>query len=88
MLRPIKEKNGYRLTGSSDLDQYVSMALIENIKQELRMPCELDTTRDLSVIFDGSTRQGQAIAIIVRFIDNNCNIIQRLVRIYTYARSQ
>ena len=61
MLRSLLEKNSYRLTGSSHLRQYVSMALkqeIERIKQELE--------RDLSVIFDGSTRQEEAIAIIVR----------------------
>ena len=37
MLRSLLEKNGYRLTGSSNLGQYVSMALkqeIEQIKQE------------------------------------------------------
>ena len=38
MLRSLLEKNGHRLTGSSNLGQYVSMALkqeIEQIKQEL-----------------------------------------------------
>ena len=37
MLRSLLEKNGYRLTGSSNLGQYVSMALkqeIEQIKEE------------------------------------------------------
>ena len=66
MLRSLLEKNGY-LTGSSNLGQYVSMALkqeIEQIKQELEMPGQVGLTRD---IFDGSTRQGEAIAIIVRF---------------------
>ena len=69
MLRSLLEKNSYRLTGSSHLRQYVSMALkqeIERIKQELEMPGQLSMTRDLSVIFDGSTRQEEAIAIIVR----------------------
>ena len=64
-------KNGYRLTGSSNLGQYVSMALkqeIKQIKQELEMPGQVGLTRDISVIFDGSTRQGEAIAILVRFM--------------------
>ena len=68
MLRSLLEKNGYRLTGSSNLGQYVSMALkqeIEQIKQELEMPGQVGLTRDISVIFDGSTTQGEAIAIIV-----------------------
>ena len=90
MLRSLLEKNGYRLTASSHVGQYVSMALkqeIERINQELEMPGQVGMTRDLSVIFDGSTRQGEAIAIIVRFLDNNWNIIQRLVRIDVCSKS-
>ena len=78
MLQSRLEENGYRLTGSSHLGQYVAMALkqeIERIKQELEMPGRVGMTRDLSAIFDSSTRQGEAIAIIVRFVDNNWNII-------------
>ena len=41
---------------------------------------------DLSIIFDGNTRQGEAIATIVRFVDNNWNI-QRLVRIDVFSKS-
>ena len=40
-----------------------------------------------SVIFDGSTRQGEAIAIIVRFINEQWDIVQRLVRIDIVAKS-
>jgi intracellular sulfur oxidation DsrE/DsrF family protein len=44
-------------------------------------------TRDISVIFDGSTNQGEAIAIIVRFLDNKWIITQRLVRIDVCSKS-
>ena len=90
MLRSLLEKNSYRLTASSRLGQYVSMALkqeIERIKQELEIPSQVSMTSDLSVIFDGSTRQGEAIALIVRIVDNNWNIIQRLVRIDVCSKS-
>ena len=90
MLRSLLEKYSYRLTGSSKLGQYVSMTLkqeIERIKQELEMSGQVGMRRDLSVIFDGSTRQGEAIAIIVRFVDNGWNIIQRLVRIDVHSKS-
>ena len=90
MLRSLLEKNSYRLTGSSHLRQYVSMALkqeIERIKQELEIPSQVSMTSDLSVIFDGSTRQGEAIALIVRIVDNNWNIIQRLLRIDVCSKS-
>ena len=71
-LRPLLEKNGYRLTHSAHLGQYVSLIFkqeVERIKKELSLPGE-DMTRDVSVIFDGSTRQGEAIAIILRFIND------------------
>ena len=44
-------------------------------------------TRDVSVIFDGSTRQGEAVAIIVRFIDDQWAITQRLIRIDVCSKS-
>ncbi len=44
-------------------------------------------TRDVSVIFDGSTRQGEAIAIIVGFIDDEWVITQRLIRIDVCSKS-
>ena len=89
ILRSLLEKNSYRLTGNSYIGQYVSMTLkqeIERIKQESEMPGQVGMTRDLSIIFDGNTRQGEAIAIIVRFVDNNWNI-QRLVRIDVCSKS-
>ena len=89
-LRPLLEKNGHRVTGSTHLGQYVSIIFkqeIERIKQELALPGQVGMTRDLSVIFYGSTRQGEAIAIIVRFLDDNWSIIQRLVRIDVCSKS-
>lgn len=51
------------------------------------VPGQVDLTRDLSIIFDGSPRQGDAIAIIVRFFDNNWMITQRRVRIDVFSKS-
>ena len=89
-LRPLLEKNGYRLTGSSNLGQYISLIFkqeTERVKQELSLPGSTDGTRDVSVIFDGRTRQGEAIAIIVRFINDNWMISQRLARIDICSKS-
>ena len=89
-LRPLLEKNGYRLTGSSNLGQYISLTFkqeTERIKQEISAPGSTEMTRDVSVIFDGSTRQGEAIAIIVRFINDDWVITQRLMRIDICAKS-
>ena len=44
-------------------------------------------TRNVSMIFDGSTRKGEAIAVIVSFLDDNWSIIQRLVRIDICSKS-
>lgn len=91
-LRPLLEKNGYRLTSSPNLGQYISLIFkqeIERIKHEISVPgnVEMTLTRDVSVIFDGSTRQGEAIAIIVRFIDDEWMITQRLIRIDICSKS-
>ena len=90
MLRSLLEKNGQRLTASAHLGQYISIVFnqeVERIKNELTLPGQTSMTRDVSMIFDGSTRQGEAIAVIVRFLDNNWSIIQRLVRIDICSKS-
>ena len=45
-------------------------------KEELALPGQVGLTGDISILFDGRTRQEKAIAIIVRFLDNNWLIIQ------------
>ena len=41
----------------------------------------------LSVIFDGTTRFGEAMAILVRFIDNEFCVQQRLIRVQLVSKS-
>ena len=62
---------------------------VQRIKTEIQLepPRNGIFTRNLSVIFDGSTRQGEAIVIVVRFVDDDWNIIQRLIRIDICAKS-
>ena len=83
MVRSLFEKNGQRLTASAHLGQYILIVFkqeVERIKNELTLPGQTSMTRDVSMIFDGSTRQGEAVAVIMRFLDNNWSIIQRLIR--------
>ena len=90
MLRSLLEKNGQRLTASAHLGQYISIVSkqeVGRIKNELTFPCQTGMTRNVAMIFDGSTRQGEAIAVIVRFLDDNWSIIQRLVRIDICSKS-
>ena len=64
--------------------QHISIVFkqeVERIKNELTLSGQTDMTRDVSMISDGIIRQGEAIAVIVRFLDDNWSIIQRLVRI-------
>ena len=71
------------------IGQYVFLIFkqeVDRIKKELSLPGE-DMTRDVSVIFDGSTRQGEAIAIILRFINDDWMITQRLIRIDICSKS-
>ena len=89
-LRSLLEKNGHRLTSSSNLAQYLTIIFkqeVDTIKKELSLPGQGDVTRDVSLIFDESTRQGEAIAIIVCFIDDQWAITQRLIRIDVCSKS-
>ena len=53
----------------------------------MTLPGQTGMTGDVPMIFDGSTRQGEAIAVIVRFLDDNWSIIPRLVRIDICSKS-
>ena len=86
-LRTLLERQGRRLSHSSNMMDYVTIIYkqdIGRIKAEIRHGV---STRDVSVIFDGSTRQGEAIVILVCFVDNDWNIVQRLIRIDICAKS-
>jgi len=43
--------------------------------------------KDLSVIFDGTTRLGEAMATVVRFISSDWQIQQRLIHFQLIVRS-
>lgn len=86
-LRTLLERQGHRLSHSSNMMDYVAIIYkqeIERIKAEIQHG---GSTRDVSVIFDGSTRQGEHIVILVSFVDNDWNIVQRLIRIDICAKS-
>ena len=71
------------MTDISHLRQHISFIL----KQETEQLKEEIATRDLGLIFDGSTRLGEAIVIIVRFVSDNWSIVQRLIRRGICAKS-
>lgn len=71
------------MTDSSHLRQHIPLIL----KQETERLKEEIANRDLGLIFDGSTRLGEAIVIIVRFVSENWSIVQRLIRLDICAKS-
>ena len=72
-LRGLLETNNHRLASCSNLAQLIPVVLEEElrtIKEELGQPGKPAGMRmagELSLIFDGTTRLGEAIAVIARF---------------------
>jgi hypothetical protein len=74
--RELLEENVTRLAGQkslSDLIPFIHQEEIHRIQQEI-------AGRKVSVIFDGTSRLGEALAIIVRFVTGDWRIEQRLIR--------
>ena len=76
-MRDLLEENALRLTTPSHMSEYIDVVL----KEEQGMVAGELHGRHVSVIFDGSTRLGEVINIILRFVDDDWNIVQRLVRL-------
>ena len=83
-LRSFLEKYGHRLTSQSHLRELIPSVLQ---KEKETLKSELTEAKAVSTIFDGSTRLGEALAIIVRFVDSQWNVQQRLVRLQVLAKS-
>ena len=83
-LRPFLEKYGHRLTSRDHLAEFIPMIRQKEIDF---VKSEIAANSAFSVIFDGSTRLGEALAIIVRFIDKDWNIQQRLLKLEILAKS-
>ena len=81
-LRSLLEEGALKLTHSSHLADYIPVIHGEEKKQIRR---EIDC-QYVSVIFDGTTHIGEALAIVVRF-HSGWKIQQRLVRMSLLAKS-
>ena len=81
--RELLEENGVRLAGRrsmSDLIPFVQQEEQRRVKEEIK-------GRKVSVVFDGASRLGEAMAIILRFVDSSWKIHQRLIRLQLLAKS-
>ena len=82
-LRDLLESSAFRLASSGHLSEYIPVVRDEErdaVRREI-------FGRPVSLIFDGTTRLGEAIAIVLRFVDDNFKICQRLVRLKTVAKA-
>ena len=64
----------------SDLIPFVSKQEEERVLKEM-------SGKILSVIFDGTSRLGEALAIIVRFVGEDWTLEQRLIRLQMLSKS-
>ena len=83
-LRQFLEKYGHRLTSRTHLAEFIPLIRQKEIDS---LKSEIAANSAFSVIFEGSTRFGEALAIIVRFIDSEWNIQQRLVKLEILAKN-
>ena len=81
--RQVLEENALRLTDHSHLANLVPFVHQEQhtrLKEEMR-------DKQVSVIFDGTTRLGEAMVVVLRFISKDWELQQRLVRLHMLAKS-
>lgn len=81
-LRDLLEENSLRLTHSSHLADYIP-PLLKKEKVSIRQ--EVENTA-VSVTFDGTTRLGEALAVVIRYL-SGWTIKQKLVRVSMLAKS-
>ncbi|XP_065892612.1 uncharacterized protein [Dysidea avara] len=81
--RKLLEETGYRLTDRHHMSDLIPVVL----KQEKsRIQGEI-SEQDVSVIFDGTSRLGEALAMVVRFVTCEWNIEQRLIKVQLLSKS-
>ena len=76
-LHEILQENALRLTDHShmsDLIPFIHSQEVNLIKAEI-------ANRPVSVVFDGTTQLGEAMAIVFCFVDGDLKVVQRLVRL-------
>lgn len=75
LFRDVLEENAFRLTDHSHMSNLIPFIWKE---EEKRIKNEIKG-RDLSIVFDGTTRLGEAVVILVRYVTGGMEIQQRLL---------
>ena len=81
--RDLLEENAYRLTDRRHMFDLVPFVL----KREEEQICKEIAGKHLSVVFDGTSRLGEAMAILVRFVSEEWKLEQRLLRMQMLTKS-
>lgn len=83
---PFLEKYGYRLTSRAHLSELIP-AILHRQKEILKE--ELKSVKEFSVIFDGTARLGETLAIVVRFSQEELyKPTQCLIRLEVLAKDR
>lgn len=83
IFRELLEENAFRLGSRKVMADIIPIIVRdehEKIKKEV-------IGQKLTVIFDGTSRLGEALAVVIRFVDDNWSIQQRLIRLQLIAKS-
>ena len=84
LIRDLLKENAYRLTDRRNMLDYVPFTLKDE-KETIRQEIE---GKNVSVIFDGISLLGkEALAILLRFIDDDFTLPQRLIRVQMLSKS-
>ena len=81
--RTLLEETGHRLTDRHHMSDLIPLVL----KQEKSKLLGEVSGQDVSVIFDGTSRLGEALAIVLRFVTAEFTVEQRLVKVQLLSKS-
>jgi len=83
VLRPLFEKYAHSLTTSTHMKDIIPSVLA---REQEKVKAELQEVKEVSVIFDGTARLGEALAIVVRYVQEDFKPTQRLVCLEILAK--
>ena len=81
--RDLLEENSFRLTDRRHMCDLIPFIIIQE-KADIKPKI---VGKPVSVVFDGTTRLGEAMAIVIRFVDNSFAITQCLIRFQLLTKS-
>ena len=84
ILRPLFEKYAHSLTASTHMKDIIPSVLA---REQEKVKPELQEVKEVSVIFDaGTARLGEALAILMRYVQEDFKPTQRLVGLEILAK--